>query len=199
MEPFLSKNLPIFLVTGIPGVGVTRISYLLRKTSKFTIINIKDSLKSVSLLSACYESKQINYLMEHGRPIPNEIVLSVIKRDFLSTCNESTGYIIEGFPLNLEQAKAFERLICPFTLVICLSLNLDGYLARIFDESGTESVTNLVKLHYYFSKQLKLICNNYKHKSLDVLVSFPFEDSCNVIVNSLERFGFKFRHLFKLK
>ena len=53
-------------------------------------------------------SKQLNSLMQQGLLVPNELVLDMIKKAMLTTVETSKGYLIDGYPRQVDQGIQFE-------------------------------------------------------------------------------------------
>ncbi|KAM5230303.1 adenylate kinase isoenzyme 1-like [Hipposideros larvatus] len=54
--------------------------------------------------------RKIREIMLQGLPVPAGIILDMINDNMLS-CPESQGFLIDGFPRELIQAKEFERIV----------------------------------------------------------------------------------------
>jgi adenylate kinase len=93
---------------GAPGAGKgTYASRLQQKLGVETIATgdiFRELIRQDSELG-----KKVRSFVEKGLLVPDEIVLEVLKQR-LSKIPEVKGFILDGFPRTLEQAKAFEAI-----------------------------------------------------------------------------------------
>ncbi|HEX4527307.1 MAG TPA: adenylate kinase [Gaiellaceae bacterium] len=54
--------------------------------------------------------KQVGEIMEAGRLVPDELTVAMIK-ERLSHPDAQTGFVLDGFPRNIEQAEALDALL----------------------------------------------------------------------------------------
>ncbi|XP_038180762.1 adenylate kinase isoenzyme 1-like [Arvicola amphibius] len=54
--------------------------------------------------------RKIRDIMQQGLLVPTGLILDMVS-DSLLSCPESSGFLIDGFPRELEQAKEFERIV----------------------------------------------------------------------------------------
>lgn len=95
--------------------------------------------------------------MEAGNLVSNEIVLAMI-RERLDRDDASGGYVLDGFPRNLEQAHALDELLAELgqklDAVILLSVDFDVLMQRL---TGRRTCSRTGKLlNIYFSTQEEL-------------------------------------------
>ena len=53
--------------------------------------------------------------MQRGDLVPHEVVLDIIAQRMVETVSRANGFLIDGFPLDMEEANAFEKQIVPVT------------------------------------------------------------------------------------
>ena len=61
-----------------------------------------------------------------------KVVLDILARRMVDTVQGASGFIIDGFPLDLEEAAAFEKQIVPVTRYILDRLLPEFHLLKIF-------------------------------------------------------------------
>ncbi len=64
--------------------------------------------------SGSERGKHLDYLMEKGQLVPNQIVLDMIKDAMLKTVHSSKGYLIDGYPRQVDQGLEFEKHVNKF-------------------------------------------------------------------------------------
>ena len=56
-------------------------------------------------------AKQLNELMQQGKLVPNELVLGMIKKAMLEKVATSKGFLIDGYPRQVDQGIQFEEQV----------------------------------------------------------------------------------------
>lgn len=92
--------------------------------------------------------------MDAGNLVSNEIVLAMI-RERLDQEDASGGYVLDGFPRNLEQARALDELLADLgqkiDAVVLLSVDFEILMKRL---TGRRTCSRTGKLlNIYFSSQ----------------------------------------------
>ncbi len=95
--------------------------------------------------------------MSTGNLVSNEIVLAMI-RERLDQADASGGYVLDGFPRNLEQAKALEELLADLgqkiDAVVLLSVDFEILMKRLTGRRTCSRTGAL--LNIYFSSQQEI-------------------------------------------
>jgi adenylate kinase len=68
--------------------------------------------------------------MNNGEFIDDSIILSLIEKE-INISSESNGYVMDGFPRNMEQAKAFDDMLHDNHVVIYIEISKDVARNRI--------------------------------------------------------------------
>lgn len=101
--------------------------------------------------------KQIDELIKNGQFVSDEIVLELLKRRITEKDCEN-GYILDGFPRNIEQAKAYDKILEELNkdigIVIVLDIDKEIAKSRI---SGRYSCKNCGKVYNLNNLELKPI------------------------------------------
>merc|ERR1719370_2792684 len=77
---------------------------------------------------------QLFRVMEQGNLVPDEEVVGLIKDAMAATSQDSEGYVLDGFPATMEQAKLFESKIGSPTKIIVVAVNADRKPDAIFED-----------------------------------------------------------------
>lgn len=57
--------------------------------------------------------KQLVDVMKAGQLVPLDVVLDLVKKAMLLACaNGSKGFLIDGYPRDIDQGKKFESEVC---------------------------------------------------------------------------------------
>tara|TARA_Y100001968_G_scaffold262216_1_gene250408 strand:- start:332 stop:880 length:549 start_codon:yes stop_codon:yes gene_type:complete len=99
------KNRLLFL--GPPGAGKGTQASLLCKKNDFLHLSTGDLLRSeVSERTAL--GKKVELIMNRGELVSDQFVLSLVEKKLIS---HSKGWLLDGFPRNLSQAKSLQPLL----------------------------------------------------------------------------------------
>lgn len=131
------KNAKIIFVVGGPGSGKgTQCEKIVAKYG-FTHLSSGDLLRA-EVKSGSEMSKQLNELMQQGLLVPNEFILDMIKKAMLATVETSKGYLIDGYPRQVDQGIQFESEIAPCHLVLYINAS-DASMTNRLLERGKSS------------------------------------------------------------
>jgi len=111
------KNTPIIWVLGGPGSG--KGTQCARLVEKYGFIHLssgdllRDEVASGSPLGTTLQE-----IMKKGELVPRDIVLELIKNAILKNAATAKGFLIDGYPREVEQGIDFENKIAPSKLVL---------------------------------------------------------------------------------
>lgn len=92
------------IMFGPPGAGKGTQADILGRRYGIKKISTGDALREV-IRSGSELGEQVKDLMDQGKFVPDEIVTEII-RDRVSSPDCANGFILDGFPRNLDQAEA---------------------------------------------------------------------------------------------
>ena len=129
-------NLVLF---GPPGAGKgTQADFLIEK---FKLIHLStgDLLRTQIAAETTLGLEAKSY-MDKGFLVPDSIVIGMIKAK-LSENKDANGYIFDGFPRTVEQAKALDELLTqigtPVSGMLCLLVEKDELVKRLLNRGKT--------------------------------------------------------------
>lgn len=96
------------IVFGPPGVGKGTQSKLLSQEFGIPHISTGDMLRS-AVEAGTPVGRQAKEIMDAGRLVPDEVMIGIV-RDVLTSPRVRNGFILDGFPRTLAQAKALSAL-----------------------------------------------------------------------------------------
>jgi adenylate kinase len=116
------------ILLGPPGAGKgTQAQFLVEKYS-IPQISTGDLLRD-SVTEGTELGRVAKEYMDEGKLVPNDIILGLVReRIALPDCEG--GYILDGYPRNIEQAKSLESLDAP-DIVINLVVEMDELVNRL--------------------------------------------------------------------
>lgn len=111
----------IFL--GPPGAGKGTQALILSKLYQIPHISTGDILRAAVQAETTLGIKARSY-MDAGELVPDELILDLIK-ERLSQEDTQNGWILDGFPRNVNQAAFLEKLLAELQLTPDCVLNLE--------------------------------------------------------------------------
>ena len=84
--------------------------------------------------------QKVKRYLDEGELVPDDLVLAIVS-DRVKRANPA-GFILDGFPRTVEQARAADRLFAesggPVDAVICLDVDRDESVRRLLARAGQE-------------------------------------------------------------
>jgi adenylate kinase len=105
----LKKANVIFIVGG-PGSGKGTQCERIVKKYGYTHLSSGDLLRD-EVKSGSERGKQLNELMQKGLLVSNQTVLDMIKDAMLKNIATSKGFLIDGYPRQMDQGLEFEKQV----------------------------------------------------------------------------------------
>ena len=104
--------------------SLKKCNYFPRQLQQFFYLKINLRLKltcllshlnSLKVLSGSKRGIQLFSVMQRGDLVPHEVVLDILAEKMVETVPGANGFLIDGFPLDMEEALSFEKQIVPVT------------------------------------------------------------------------------------
>jgi adenylate kinase len=108
-SPRVSTPYPGIIFLGPPGAGKGTQAARLADTLKLPRISTGDMLRD-AIASGTPLGKQAGPLMEKGGLVPDDLLITLIT-ERISQPDCGHGYILDGFPRTIGQAKGFEQML----------------------------------------------------------------------------------------
>lgn len=108
------------LIMGPPGAGKGTQAEVLVKELNITHISTGDMFRN-AIKQGTEMGKKAKEFMDRGELVPDEVVIGMVG-DRLSQPDTKKGFLLDGFPRTVEQAKALD------VTLDSLSINLDGVI-----------------------------------------------------------------------
>lgn len=126
------QNRKYLVLLGVPGAGKGTQARLLEETYGLPQVSTGDifryNLKNETELGLLAKS-----YMDRGDLVPDEVTIKMVE-DRLQDDDCANGAILDGFPRNLVQAKAFDEMVAPYggvTSAPLISLDDEEAMRRI--------------------------------------------------------------------
>lgn len=102
-----------FIILGLPGVGVDIQAIALSERWHVPRVSA-DELVNAEVASASELGKRIDPCLTSGEPVPDDLMMTLIRRRFEQPDVMLEGWILEGFPRSQYQAEAFDKFWAGF-------------------------------------------------------------------------------------
>ncbi|KAI8901512.1 adenylate kinase-domain-containing protein [Globomyces pollinis-pini] len=107
-------------------------------------------------------------LMKEGKMVPHGLLLEIL-RDKIEKNFSANGFLIDGFPRNMEQAHEFERMIGPCRSVLAYQCSFETLERRLLERGKTsgradDNLDTIKKRFKTFQEQSKPVIDYYKAK-----------------------------------
>jgi adenylate kinase len=135
MSEDLSKSRILFVLGG-PGSGKgTQCDKIVAKYG-FTHLSTGDLLRD-EVASGSERGKQLTAIMEKGELVPLETVLTLLKEAMIKKAATSKGFLIDGYPRELDQGKRFEADVAPVECVLYFEVSDETMKGRLMHRALT--------------------------------------------------------------
>eukprot|EP00091_Calanus_sinicus_P018625 TRINITY_DN4311_c0_g1_i3.p1 TRINITY_DN4311_c0_g1~~TRINITY_DN4311_c0_g1_i3.p1 ORF type:complete len:182 (-),score=70.49 TRINITY_DN4311_c0_g1_i3:100-645(-) len=153
--------LPVIWLIGGPGSGKgTQCDQIVGKFG-FTHLSSGDLLRA-EVLAGTPRGVQLFRVMEQGLLVPDEEVVGLLKDAMGAKAGSTKGFIIDGFPANLEQAKLFEDMVGAPTKIIVFEVNEEVMKIRLKERSNfDDKPESILKRIETFTSQTRPVINQY--------------------------------------
>ena len=153
------------VLLGPPGAGKGTQANLICEKYNLSHLSTGDLLRT-EIANKSEIGVKAKQIIDEGKLVSNDIIINVIKSFFNNNKNLS-GYLLDGFPRNTEQAKLLDKLMSELKDKISCVIQLDvdekhlkdRILSRGKEEgrSDDNEETLLKRLETYFNETMPLI------------------------------------------
>lgn len=104
----MEKSMNIFIM-GAPGSGKGTFSSRIKEEFDLNHISTGDIFRA-NIANETELGKQAKTFMDKGLLVPDEITNNMVKEYLSQLADKKNGYLLDGYPRTLDQAKAFEKM-----------------------------------------------------------------------------------------
>jgi len=135
---------------GAPGSGKGTQAKLLVEKYKLPQISTGDMLRE-AVAEGTPLGRQAKAAMDAGQLVSDDIVLSIIK-ERVTRPDARKGFILDGFPRNLQQAEAMDQLLTalgrPLNLALLVAVDVDALIQRLVGRRTCLSCGQMYNVYY---------------------------------------------------
>ena len=138
------------VLLGAPGSGKGTQAKLLVEKYKLPQISTGDMLRE-AVAEATLLGRQAKVSMDAGQLVSDEIVLAIIQ-ERVTRPDARKGFILDGFPRNLQQAEALDQLLTslgrPLNLSLRVAVDVDALIQRLVGRRTCLSCGQMYNIYY---------------------------------------------------
>ncbi len=138
------------VMLGAPGSGKGTQAKLLVEKYKLPQISTGDMLREAVAENTTL-GRQAKAAMDAGQLVSDEIVLSIIQ-ERVTRPDARKGFILDGFPRNLQQAEALDSLMTslgrPLNLALLVAVDVDALIQRLVGRRTCLSCGQMYNVFY---------------------------------------------------
>ncbi|MDR0559258.1 MAG: adenylate kinase [Prevotellaceae bacterium] len=142
--------------------------------------------------------QKVKNLIEKGELVPDETVISIIGEK-LRNAGNVVGFIFDGFPRTVEQAKALDKMLADEALEIAVMITLEveenelierirlrGESSGRTDDSDTSIIKNRIRV---YNEQTATVADYYKNQGKYVPVSNmgTIDETFSLLASEIDR------------
>jgi len=132
----LLKSARIIFVCGGPGSGKGTQCDRIVERYGFTHLSSGDLLRD-EVASKSPRGNELNSMMQAGKLVPMETVLTLLKEAMIAKADVSNGFLIDGYPREVDQGIQFEKTICAAKMVLYFDLSDAEMTRRLLNRGKT--------------------------------------------------------------
>merc|ERR1711973_444247 len=132
----------------------------------FTHFSTGDLLRK-EVMSGSPRGLQLYRVMEMGELVPTDVVLDLLAEAMVENLysGKAKGFLIDAYPMNLQQAESFESFIYSPAKVIYLSLEQDIMVDRLINRNNFDDKKEAIgKRCATFQNETRPVLEKYKDK-----------------------------------
>jgi len=163
------KTAKVIFVLGGPGSGKgTQCEKIVQKYG-FNHLSSGDLLRD-EVQSGSERGNKLKEIMEKGELVSLDIVLELIRDAMVKKVDHSTGFLIDGYPRELEQGQRFENEIISCQCVIAFDVSEEVMRQRLMKRGETsgrvdDNAETIIKRLKTYNELTKPVIEYYHKKS----------------------------------
>lgn len=164
-----NKNLVLF---GAPGAGKGTLANKIKKISTVVHISTGDLFRE-NIKNNTPIGQKAKGFMDAGKLVPDDVVIGMVKERIAMDDVKKNGFMLDGFPRTLEQAKALDA-VAKIDRVVVIDIKKEDLKQRIL---GRFSCLKCGKIYNIYNKELKPKKDGYCDTCADTKLDHRSDDN----------------------
>lgn len=180
-------------IIGGPGCGKGTQCECMIKQYGFVHISSGDLLRE-EVATGSERGKSLQELMSKGLFVPTDIVLDLIKERMAKAREQEatkTGFLIDGYPRELNQGLLFEENVCPVDAIIFFDVATETLQKRLLgraavskrDDDNEETIKKRIEI---FNEKNSRIVDHYKDKVVRINAEGSVDEVFGQVTKTLD-------------
>jgi len=158
---------PIVWVMGGPGSGKGTQCEKIALKFGFTHLSSGDLLRA-EVMSGSKRGQQLYMTMANGNAVPSEIVTDLLGEAMVAKA-DSKGFLVDGFPINMEQASMFVNNLGTPTQSVALEASDEVLTGRLLARGNFDDTEESIKKRLaYYDTNTRPVIDNFNTKIINV-------------------------------
>ena len=164
---FEAINGPKLIMIGGPGSGKSTYSELIKKELGIAHIYTGDMMRDLAKQNTP-DGKRVKELLAKGEFAPTPVVIDAVK-ERMKKPDAQKGYVFDGFPRNIEQAKAMEEKGIEYDYVIYLDVSEEEVVKRLTARGRADDKPDIIKKRLkVFHRETAPLLTYYKDEIINI-------------------------------
>ena len=179
-----------FAFLGPPGAGKGTQAGILAARLQIPHISTGDIFRE-AIASEDPLGIQVRDLVRAGELVPDDLVMDLMRRRF-GRPDIKQGWILDGFPRTIAQARALDRLLSivqqPHPTVVCFDVSAETAIARMLARGRSDDREDAIRRRLdVYRKDTAPLVDFYRRRQRLVAVNgnFPVEEVTYILQESL--------------
>jgi adenylate kinase len=146
------------VILGAPGSGKGTQSKLISDQYNLAAISTGDLLRSAAANKSDPTSRKIAEIISNGMLVSNDLIVKVLQ-DRLKENDCKEGFILDGFPRSLEQAKLMNEIFNDNPVIINIVIDKDILVKRLLGRFSCKDCGAIYN-RFFLETKVKNICDH---------------------------------------
>ena len=159
------------LFLGPPGVGKGTIAQIAAKKKKWAHISTGDIFRA-EVKNKTKIGLEIESIMNKGDYVSDEITNKLVEKTLKNDKIKKSGFILDGYPRTLKQAKFLESISINFDIVVLFQAPEELIIKRLLKRGRKDDLPEIISKRFkIYELKTKNLINFYKLKKILVKVN----------------------------
>jgi len=164
---FEAINGPKIIMIGGPGAGKSTYSEIITKKLNIPHIYTGDMMRQLAKQDTP-DGRRVKDLLSKGQFAPLSIVINAVK-ERVSKPDAQKGYVFDGFPRNVEQAKRMEEEGIEYDHVINLVVSEEEVIKRLTARGREDDKPEIIKKRLaVYEKETRPLLDYFKNEIINI-------------------------------